>query len=207
MLALPLIFGLAGCGLFDKSEDKKEESKEEVVVEKEKEAVEEKVEEEETVVEEDTNTEEETQTEAPMDTILQDKEQVQVYVDQVRNAYIQIAELGGRWDEMREASANQAITDYDFADLIAIEILPWNMVLIEELEAILPPNEETTLLHEMLIDAMNKQHLAFGEIRDAVYTGDYTKITKANEILAEVRKIDREFSREMEALIEKYGVY
>ena len=207
VLTLPLIIGLAGCGLFDKTEEKKEEPKEieEVVFEKEKE--EEKVEKEETDVKEDTTVEEDTQTEAPMDDILQDKEQVQVYVDEVRNAYLQIAELGGRWNELREASSAQVITDYEFADIIAVEILPWNMALIETLEAIIPPNEETVLLHEMLIEAMNKQHLAFSEIMDAVYTGDYTKITKANEILAEVRKADRDFGRQMEALIEKYGVY
>ncbi len=198
-LLLTFILALAGCNFTDTTSKSTKDSEKAKVVEEEKieeEVIVEEKKEEKPVEDESTQQED----------LSKDKEKVQVYVDEVRRAYMEIAELGGRWDELRSASASQTISDPEFGDYIAMEILPWNMMLIEHLEAIVPPNEEIVTIHEMLIEAMNKQHLAFSEILDAITTGDYTKITKANEILSEVRKMDRDFSRNMEALIQKYGV-
>ncbi|WP_339216209.1 hypothetical protein [Solibacillus sp. FSL W8-0372] len=137
---------------------------------------------------------------------LEKEAEVLAYVEEVRLAYQELAELGAHWDELRQSSANGEISDYDLAVVIWEDILPVNNDLVTNVESILPPTDETVEVNEILIDAVSKQHLAFSEIVAAIDTGDTSKITSANEILNEVRKLDREFARKMESLITKYGI-
>ncbi|MEX3743537.1 hypothetical protein [Lysinibacillus xylanilyticus] len=58
-------------------------------------------------------------------------------------------------------------------------------------------------IHEKLIDMLNKQSSALSEIASAIDTNDYSKITTANEYLSEVRKIEREYVRELEKHVEQ----
>lgn len=137
---------------------------------------------------------------------LSDKVEVEVYFDEAKESYLGVTSLGERWDELREASASGQIDDYEFRDILYEEILPLNMELLEELEAIQTPNEETTDINETIIEAIGNQHLAFTEIIFAIETGDLSKITSANELLNDVRKKDREFVRKLEALLLKYNI-
>lgn len=137
---------------------------------------------------------------------LEKEDEVLAYVEEVGLAYQELAELGAYWDELRDSSANGEISDYDLAVAVWEDIIPVNNELVTKVEGIIPPTDETVEVNEILIDAVSKQHLAFTEIVAAVDTEDPSKITSANEILNEVRKLDREFGRKMEALVTKYGI-
>jgi len=50
---------------------------------------------------------------------------------------------------------------------------------------------------------LNKQNSALSEIASAINTNDFSKITAANEYLSEVRKIEREYVRELEKHVEQ----
>lgn len=119
---------------------------------------------------------------------------------------MQVSDLAVQWDELRMGASNGEIDGYTFATAIYEEILPQNMYVLENIEAIIPPNEDIATTHELLIDAISKQHIAFSEVAAGMDANDPDKITKANEILNEVRKLDREFGRKMETLIKEYGI-
>ncbi|PIC72487.1 hypothetical protein [Sporosarcina sp. P17b] len=135
-----------------------------------------------------------------------DKAEVKSYLDEVKTSYIKLSDLGARWDELREASTTGEIDDYELGVLIQEEVLPANMALLEELEAIRTPNDETTEVNEILIEAIGNQQLAFTEILSAIETGDSSKITSANALLNDVRKNDREFGRKIEQLLSDYNL-
>lgn len=188
---LSIILGVTACS--PSSEEAKPE-KESVEVEKKKEEPETKVEKEVTKEEETT------------EVMTADKEIIQYYVDDVRDAYMQVSDLAVQWDELRMGASNGEIDSYTFATAIYEEILPQNMYVLETIEAIIPPNDDIATTHELLIDAISKQHIAFSEVAAGMDANDPDKITKANEILNEVRKLDREFGRKMETLIKEYGI-
>ncbi|WP_342560656.1 hypothetical protein NSQ95_07760 [Psychrobacillus sp. FSL W7-1457] len=143
-------------------------------------------------------------TKAPED--FKDREAVEKYVAEVREAYAKVSNLGAEWDALRMGSSTGEVSSLKFAEIIKSDFLPKNMAIIELIEAIVAPNEEIALSHELLIDAINKQHIAFSEVATAMETNDSNKMTKANEILSEVRKLDREFGREMENLLLEYNI-
>ena len=143
-------------------------------------------------------------TKAPED--FKDKEAVEKYVSEVREAYMETSNLGTEWDAMRVGLSTGEISPLKFAEIIKTDLLPRNMAIIETIEGIVTPNEEIALTHELFIDGINKQHIAFSEVATAMETYDSNKMTKANEILNEVRKLDREFGREMEKLLLEYDI-
>lgn len=188
---LSIILGVTACSPSSKEEKPEKESVE--VVKKEEEP--------ETKIEKEV-TEEVEKTEV----VTADKELIQYYVDDVRDAYMQVSDLAVQWDELRMGASNGEIDSYTFATAIYEEILPQNMFVLENIEAIIPPNDDIAATHELLIDAISKQHIAFSEVAAGMDANDPNKITKANEILNEVRKLDREFGRKMETLIKEYGI-
>ncbi|WP_298472265.1 hypothetical protein [uncultured Psychrobacillus sp.] len=135
-----------------------------------------------------------------------DREAVETYVTEVREIYMETTNLGAQWDALRIGSSTGEVTPPEFAEVIRTDLLPQNMAIIEVIEAIVPPNDEIARTHELFIDAINKQHIAFSEVATAMDTYDSNKMTKANEILSEVRKLDREFGREMENLLLEYNI-
>ena len=191
LVLLSIILGVTACAPSTKEEKPEKESEE--VVKKEDGSV---AEEEKEDIAEDEIAEE----------VTKDKELAQYYVDDVREAYMQVSDLAVQWDELRIGASNGEIDSYTFATAIYEEILPQNMFVLENIEAIIPPNEEIAATHELLIDAISKQHIAFSEVAAGMDANDPNKITKANEILNEVRKLDREFGRKMEKLIKEYGL-
>ncbi|WP_342566641.1 hypothetical protein MKY09_11205 [Psychrobacillus sp. FSL K6-4046] len=188
---ISLILGVTACSPSSKEAKPEKESVE--VVKKEEES--------ETKVEKEVTKEEE-----KTEVVTADKELIQYYVDDVRDAYMQVSDLAVQWDELRMGASNGEIDSYTFATAIYEEILPQNMFVLENIEAIIPPNDDIAATHELLIDAISKQHIAFSEVAAGMDANDPDKITKANEILNEVRKLDREFGRKMETLIKEYGI-
>lgn len=143
-------------------------------------------------------------TKAPED--FNDRKAVEKYVTEVREAYMEVSNLAAQWDALRIGSTTGEVSPIEFAELIKTDLLPQNMTIIEIIESIAAPNSEITLTHELFIDAINKQHIAFSEVATAMETNDSNKMTKANKILSEVRKLDREFGREMENLLLEYDI-
>lgn len=143
----------------------------------------------------------ETSVNEPETNNLSDKSDVEAYLDEVREYYLELNVLGERWDELREASAAGEIDDYELGDIINDEIIPLNMELLEGIEDIYTANDEVADVNEILIEAIGNQQLAFTEILSAIETGDSSKITSANALLNDVRKGDREFSRGIEKLM------
>lgn len=180
------VFGLTACGSGSNNGEPKETDANVTPIETATSSAEDKVEEE--------------------SNIPSDKAEVKIYLDKVKVSYIKLSELGARWDELREASASGEIDDYEVGESIHEEVLPANMALLEELEAIRTPNDETTEANEILIEAIGNQQLAFTEILSAIETGDSSKITSANALLNDVRKTDREFGRKIEQLLSDYNL-
>ncbi|MBD7945111.1 hypothetical protein H9650_13375 [Psychrobacillus sp. Sa2BUA9] len=193
LIMVSCMLGLTACSIA-KEEEKPEKEIEKVVTK------------EETAAEENKSDSKVEATVTEEVVVSTDKELVQYYVDDVRVAYMEVTDLAVRWDELRFGSSNGQLDSYTFATTIYEEILPQNMFVLENIEAIIPPNDDIAATHEILIDAISKQHIAFSEIAAGLDANDPNKITKANEILNEVRKLDREFSRKMEALIKEYGI-
>ena len=135
-----------------------------------------------------------------------DREAVEKYVNEVREAYMEASNIGAQWDSLRIGYSTGEVSPLKFAEIIKTDILPQNMAVIELIESIGPPNNDIALTHELFIDAFNKQHIAFSEVATAMETNDSNKMTEANEILNEVRKLDREFGREMEDLLLEYNI-
>jgi len=135
-----------------------------------------------------------------------DKAEVEFYLDEVKYAYWDLATLGERWDEIREASAAEEMENDEFLSILYDEIIPMNLELLEKIEAIQTPNDATTEINETLIDAVGNQQLAFTEFASAIETGDISKITTANGLLNDVRKSDREFARKLDQLLSEYDI-
>lgn len=129
------------------------------------------------------------------------KTDAEKYIKSVKPILKDATELGNRWDELRKASANGEISDAEFGSAIAEEILPRNLEISEASEALsLKIDDKFVDTHELLIEMLNKQHLAFTEVISAVDTGDASKLTTANEYLNDVRTIERKYARELEKL-------
>ena len=150
---------------------------------------------EQKAVKTDTGSVESTSTE----TILKNK--YQEYAESVSPIMNDVYALSTRWDEVRQQASEGALSDYDFGVIIVNEILPDNLKNTEAVEAMAVDNEVVEL-HEKLIDMLNKQQSAFSEIASAIDKNDFSKITTANEYLSEVRKIERDYIRELEKYVE-----
>jgi len=126
----------------------------------------------------------------------------QDYIKEVSPIMEEIYNFGVEWDELRQQSTDGTLNDQDLSNIIANELLPKNMQLVEQVES-LDVDNELVDTHEKLIDMLNKQNSALSEIASAIDTNDLSKITGANEYLSEVRKIEREYVRELEKHIEQ----
>ncbi|MEX3743567.1 hypothetical protein [Lysinibacillus xylanilyticus] len=126
----------------------------------------------------------------------------QDYIQSIGPIMEEIINFGVQWDELRQQSAEGALNDQDFGLKIVNELIPKNLKLTEKVE-LLDVEKELVEIHEKLIDMLNKQSSALSEIASAIDTNDYSKITTANEYLSEVRKIEREYVRELEKHVEQ----
>lgn len=135
-----------------------------------------------------------------------DKNETEKYLKEVLTISAEVDQLGLWWDEIRNASANGEIDDAELGIVIYEEVIPLNMELLERIEEINPPTEQTVEANETFIDMMGDQQLAFTEILSAIETGDSSKITSANSLLNDVRKSERELVRKLEAIIEEHDI-
>jgi hypothetical protein len=134
------------------------------------------------------------------------KEEFEEYINQVKPILSEdIAQFGADYEKLRQQSINGEIDDFTFAENIINDLLPRGHQIQAELEAMFP-SKELRGAHDILIDMMAKNVLAFTEIAEAVNAGDYSRITSANELLSEARSLERDFIYEIEDLSTTYGI-
>lgn len=133
------------------------------------------------------------------------KEAFEKYLIEVRPVMSDFYDVSLYYEELRSASADGQLSDYDFATALFDEVIPEGLIVTEDLEAIFP-DKQFRAFHEKIIEMANVQHRAMTEIVSALETGDMSKITSANTLLSEARKIDREVAYELKELSDQYGV-
>ena len=133
------------------------------------------------------------------------KEIVKKYIEEIKPLVAEIEKIGQDFETLRQKSINGEITDEEFGQEIAKNILPASMKL-QTKAAELMPDKEVRGIHEKLIDMVSKNSQGLSEIVSAIDTGDASKITSANELLSEATKTERDFVYDMQDLTEKYNL-
>ncbi|BAU28922.1 hypothetical protein DFP93_103231 [Aneurinibacillus soli] len=85
-------------------------------------------------------------------------------------------------------------------------VIPKYRDFVGKLEAIKPATKELQAVHEIYIQAANKQYSAFVQMSDALEKQDAGLLAQANDKLAEGRKGIRQWQTEIEALAKKNNV-
>ena len=98
------------------------------------------------------------------------------------------------------------LDDYDMYTTLKDDIIPKAKDFIKKLEEIRPKDKELREIHDILIDAWNKQSGAFTMMLFALENGDYAQMTEANDRLDMARKLFRDFQDALEDYRAKYGI-
>ena len=86
------------------------------------------------------------------------------------------------------------------------EVIPKSKKLIEEAESIEIETSEVKKVHEIYLDAINKNNQAFTLMLSALENQDYTVMTQANEKLDEARKLLRDYESALGTLAKEHDV-
>lgn len=134
------------------------------------------------------------------------KKLVESYFKEINTHFTAIQDFGIAFDALRTSSANGEIDNATFGERIYTDLVPVAVDLVAKVEAVKVPTDEVKGIHEKIISMLNKNHQALLEIVAGVNANDMSKITEANEILADARKLEREVVEESTKLAEKYGI-
>ncbi len=137
--------------------------------------------------------------------VLPDSQVFEDYLNLLRPLFADMGELAYYYEEVRMASADGLITDWDFADILVHEIIPAWVDLSNELEA-MRPDREFRETHEKLNRMVSVNIQGMLEIVAAVEEESTSKITTANQLLTEARQLEREVLYDLEDFAEAYGV-
>ena len=96
--------------------------------------------------------------------------------------------------------------DYSMYTILVNDVIPCSQELIDEAESLEFDSDEIKAVHDIYIDAINKQNQAFTLMLSALENQDYAIVTQANEKLDEARKLIREYRSELTKLGEEHGV-
>ena len=127
------------------------------------------------------------------------------YAEELDAEYEGVLSLSADWDALREASNTGSITDAGFAEEIEKEILPVSQTIIEAMDAIEAP-ENAAYINQKIKDALHIQETAFNEVMAALREGSYSKAADANVLLAEAQELEREAGRDLNLLLDEYGI-
>ncbi|WCN36386.1 hypothetical protein [Aneurinibacillus uraniidurans] len=127
------------------------------------------------------------------------------YLDSIRPILQENVELGAKFQEARTQSSNRQLSNADFAKLLSDTLIPEGNKMQEELAAI-HPEAEFHDVHEKLNKMVGSSVQAFTELVAAVDTGDTSKVTSANQLMAEARELDQQLLGDLQSLAKKYGV-
>lgn len=96
--------------------------------------------------------------------------------------------------------------DQTLYDALLGEILPTYQDFLKKLEAISLETDEVKKIHEKYIEAANLQYDAFVKILSALQKQDITIIEEANGMLADARKMLRDYQEDIKKLAKEHDV-
>jgi hypothetical protein len=133
------------------------------------------------------------------------KEAFENYLATITPILQEIGDWAQKYEDLRTKSANGQITNEEFVEVISNELLPRGNEIQEKMESVLPEKEFRDI-HEKMNNMLAKNNQAFTEIIAAVNSGDASKITSANNLLAEARELERQAYYDLQDLANQYGV-
>ena len=126
-------------------------------------------------------------------------------LDYINNDIVEIAELETEVNELYE-EARSSSNDYILYQSLMDNIIPKSKKLIEKAEAVEIETDEVREVHELYLDAINKQDQAFTLMLSALENQDYAIVTQANEKLDEARKLMRDYQSALKKLAKEHDV-
>lgn len=126
-------------------------------------------------------------------------------LDYVNNDMTEIVKLDEEVSELYE-TARSSGSDYTIYGILLDQVIPKSRELIEKAEAVEVETDELEKLHELYLDALNKQDQAFTLLLSAIEEQDFATVTQANEKLDDARKLMREYISKLEKLAEEHNV-
>lgn len=96
--------------------------------------------------------------------------------------------------------------DYTLYSQLKTTILPNSLKLIDSVESIECNFDELRNVHELYLNALNKQYQAFTIMLSALENQDYSQVAEANELLSQARKGVRDYTSELKTLCENNNV-
>ncbi|KYD04162.1 hypothetical protein B4102_3311 [Heyndrickxia sporothermodurans] len=135
-----------------------------------------------------------------------DKEDFKSYVNDVTPIINEIAQSFGKdFEDLKQQNVDGKINDAELGEAIGSNLVPQGVKLQDKVEQIRPPKKLRDT-HELLINMIAKNQQAMTEIVAAISAGDASKITSANDLLTEARKLERDYAYEMEDIAKGYGL-
>lgn len=134
-----------------------------------------------------------------------EREEILNYLKEIKPLMIRADEITQVYETLRTDIENEEIDDYEFYDVIAEEVLPDYIKISEEIEQVMPSGELREI-HETLIELMSKNTLAMSEILSAIDYDDYSKVTSANSILTEARKLSRDLAYKLQDISKLHNI-
>ena len=126
-------------------------------------------------------------------------------LDYINNDITEMQELDSEVIDLYERARNSE-DDYAMYEILIDEVIPKSRELIDEAEAIQIETKEVQEIHEVYLDAINKQDQAFTLMLSALENQDFEIMTQANEKLDEARKLQRQYESALKALAKKHDV-
>ncbi|MGL4773966.1 MAG: hypothetical protein ACRC2K_10405 [Clostridium sp.] len=105
-----------------------------------------------------------------------------------------------------ENARNNNLNDYDLYLELNNKIIPLSRQLIDAAEDIKCGFDDLKDTHEIYLKTINTQDQAFTIMLVAIEEHDYEKLAKCNELLAEARRLEREYISSLENLCKKNNV-
>lgn len=125
------------------------------------------------------------------------KEIMSQYKESVQPILSELTQESKKWDELRNKNGKGQISNIEFAKAIKNELLP-NLVKLQERMEAIEPDKNLRSTHELGIKMISKNVQAMNEVMAAVYNGDMSKITSANNLLTESREIERKYVNQLD---------
>lgn len=126
-------------------------------------------------------------------------------LDYINNDTTEMNKLDAKVYDLYEKARNSE-DDYSMYTILTNEVIPESQKLIDEAEGLVIETKEVKEVHEVYLDAINKQNQAFTLMLSALENQDYTVITQANEKLDEARKLMRDYESAIKELAKEYDV-
>ena len=126
-------------------------------------------------------------------------------LDYINNDTTEMKQLDTEVIELYEKAQNSE-SDYTMYEILMNEVIPKSQKLIEEAESIEIETDELKEVHEIYLDAINKNNQAFTLMLSALENQDYTVMTQANEKLDEARKLMRDYENALKELAKEHDV-